>query len=206
MINDLLPLYTDEVLSPDSKTAVSEHLQTCEKCRRTSIEMNVALPESTALTDNENPFFKALQKKIRKLSITRTLLVLLLVFIVWLCANAYLILHYQPVISNPHPESVKECLEIVQIGEEYYLHQTDFFGQGEIVLLHCENGEVNFYLGENGLHSLGFARSWIITPQYQRLIDPRIMSEVKTVNYCNPDGTVIVTLWKTGEKIIQLNK
>ena len=60
---------------------------------------------------------------------------------------------------------------------------------------------LNFYLGENGLRSLGLGRSWAITPKYQRLIDPSVMTKVKTVNYCKPDGTVIVTLWEAGDEL-----
>ncbi len=34
IVEDLLPLYLDEVCSEQSKQAVEEHLRTCEKCRR----------------------------------------------------------------------------------------------------------------------------------------------------------------------------
>lgn len=33
IINDLLPLYADNVCSEDSKTAVANHISACEKCR-----------------------------------------------------------------------------------------------------------------------------------------------------------------------------
>ena len=33
IINDLLPLYADNVCSEDSKAAVAEHISSCEKCR-----------------------------------------------------------------------------------------------------------------------------------------------------------------------------
>lgn len=128
----------------------------------------------------------------------------MIVLIIWGGANFYLAIHYRPINPKALPEYIDECLDVVIIDEEYYLHQTDFFAQGEIVLLDCENGEINFYLGENGLRSLGLGRSWAITPKYQRLIDSSIMSEVKTVNYCKPDGTVIVTIWKSGDKLEQL--
>jgi len=34
IVEDLLPLYEDKVCSPQSREAVEEHLQTCEKCRQ----------------------------------------------------------------------------------------------------------------------------------------------------------------------------
>lgn len=123
------------------------------------------------------------------------ILILLVVFTLWIVANTYLAIHYSPINPKALPEYIDECLNVVLIDDEYYLHQTDFFAQGEIVLLICENGEINFYVGENGIRSLGLVRSWVITPKYQRLIDPEIMQDVKTINYCKPNGTVIVTLW-----------
>lgn len=201
---DLLPLYVDDVLSQESKDAVTEHLQQCPHCNKTAEGYNASLLNMQALPDTENHFFKQLQKKFRKWSFFRIMLVLLFAFVLWGCANCYLAIHYRPINPKALPEYIDECIDVVVIDEEYYLHQTDFFAQGEIVLLYCENGEINFYLGENGLRSLGLGRSWVITPKYQRLIDPAVMSEVNTVNYCKPDGTILVTLWKTGDELLQL--
>lgn len=196
---DLLPLYVDDVLSSESTNAVQEHLKHCAQCSKTATELNTHLPDVQALPDTGNYFFKQMQNKFRKLSLMRTLLIILVFLIIWGGANCYLAMHYRPINPKALPEYIDECLDVVSIGDEYYLHQTDFFAQGEIVLLDCENGEINFYLGENGLRSLGLGRSWAITPKYQRLIDPSVMTKVKTVNYCKPDGTVIVTLWETGD-------
>ena len=40
MINDLLPLYADNVCSEDSRTIVAEHIASCEKCRGELSKMN----------------------------------------------------------------------------------------------------------------------------------------------------------------------
>lgn len=204
IIKDLLPLYVDDVLSQESKVAVEEHLQTCPQCSKEAEGLRDSFPDEQALSDNENQFFKNLQKKFRRLSLLRIILVLLVVFSLWLAANIYLSTHFRPINPKALPEYIDECLDVVLIDNEYYLHQTDFFAQGDIVLLNCENGKINFYLGEQGIRSLGFARSWAITPKYQRLIDSKIMPEVKTVNYCKPDGTVIVTLWTSADSISTL--
>lgn len=201
---DLLPLYLDDVLSRESKNAVEEHLQLCPQCSKAVEELNAPLPDVQDLSDTGNHFFRQMHKKFRKLSLMRTLLAILIVLIIWGLANCYLAIHYRPINPKALPEYIDECLDVVSIGDEYYLHQTDFFAQGEIVLLDCENGEINFYLGENGLRSLGLGRSWMITPKYQRLIDPTVMSSVNTINYCKPDGTVIVTLWNGVSEIQQL--
>ena len=60
---DLMPLYIDDVLSEESKTAVEEHLTACEGCREYYRRMHgSALPESeseaeekyAAQTDNND--------------------------------------------------------------------------------------------------------------------------------------------------------
>ena len=35
IVQDLLPLYYDDVCSPSSKRLVEKHLKTCEKCQHT---------------------------------------------------------------------------------------------------------------------------------------------------------------------------
>lgn len=45
IINDLLPLYVDNVCSKETAFAVSEHLKNCEKCSKTFNEMSGNFPE-----------------------------------------------------------------------------------------------------------------------------------------------------------------
>ena len=44
IIKDLLPLYLDDVCSSDSKTAVTEHISTCEKCNAELRAMQKEVP------------------------------------------------------------------------------------------------------------------------------------------------------------------
>ena len=39
IVQDLLPLYYDDVCSPSSKRLVEKHLKTCEKCQNTYNEL-----------------------------------------------------------------------------------------------------------------------------------------------------------------------
>ena len=43
VIQDLLPLYVDEVVSEDTKMVVKEHLQMCEECTREYEQMKKTL-------------------------------------------------------------------------------------------------------------------------------------------------------------------
>lgn len=46
IVQDLLPLYHDNVCSERSRAAVEEHLKTCASCRRALTEMDAPLPEA----------------------------------------------------------------------------------------------------------------------------------------------------------------
>ena len=205
MVNDMLPLYVDGVLSEESKAAVAGHLAKCKKCQQTAADMNAKIDGLDKLADTDGGLFKRVQKNFRKKYILRSIIVILLFLILWFGANFYLVEHYKPINPKAKAEGIKQCLTVVDIDGEYYLHQTELFARGEIVLLNCEDGVVNFYLGENGIRSLGLIKNYTITPKYQQLIDPEFMSEVTTVNYCKPDGTVITTLWQAGDELPSLN-
>lgn len=46
VIQDLLPLYMDQVVSEDSRILVEEHLKECQKCRTCLSEMEAEVPIS----------------------------------------------------------------------------------------------------------------------------------------------------------------
>lgn len=49
IIQDLLPLYVDEALSPESRALVEEHLSTCDACRRTLADLRTGAPTLPAM-------------------------------------------------------------------------------------------------------------------------------------------------------------
>lgn len=46
IIRDLLPLYHDDVCSPESRVAVEDHLEHCQVCKKLLIDMDAPLPET----------------------------------------------------------------------------------------------------------------------------------------------------------------
>ena len=56
VIQDLLPLYAEDLAGEDSRKLVEEHLEGCENCKQTLEELKEVKPV-TALTDTE-PLFK----------------------------------------------------------------------------------------------------------------------------------------------------
>ena len=51
IIQDLLPLYIDEICSPETKAAVEEHLKTCPVCKKTYEAMVRDVPEQLRPVD-----------------------------------------------------------------------------------------------------------------------------------------------------------
>jgi len=65
IIQDLLPLYTDDICSKESRALVEEHLKSCEKCK---IELDDMKSEVRVRFNNESEanVFKAMKKKLFK--------------------------------------------------------------------------------------------------------------------------------------------
>lgn len=81
VINDLLPLYHDEVCSEDTRKLVEEHLNECEVCRdianKIGIEFHIPRKELDEIT-----FFKSIQQKLRNRDIRLAVIGVILLCIV----------------------------------------------------------------------------------------------------------------------------
>ena len=64
VINDLLPLYVDDVLSKESRELVEEHIRECESCRKTLENMTgkMSIPVNKELRMDETRSLKGLKK------------------------------------------------------------------------------------------------------------------------------------------------
>lgn len=64
VINDLLPLYVDDVLSQESRELVEEHIKECEACRKTLENMTgkISIPVNKELRMDETKSLKGLKK------------------------------------------------------------------------------------------------------------------------------------------------
>lgn len=71
IIKDLLPLYAESLLSPESEELVKKHLENCEECRAElkSINLNVNVPTPCDKAEKMKAFMLAM-KKYKKLIIT----------------------------------------------------------------------------------------------------------------------------------------
>ncbi len=67
IIQDLLPLYVDGVVSVDTAQAVEEHLETCETCRKAyeQMEQTLKLPANPDLQQESCEALKAVKQTLR---------------------------------------------------------------------------------------------------------------------------------------------
>ena len=84
IINDILPLYVDGVVSEDTKNAVEEHLATCSDCsnklQRLKIELESEIREQAAQA--EKKALLAAKKKLRKKRIITALISACVAFVI----------------------------------------------------------------------------------------------------------------------------
>ena len=91
LVKDLLPLYIDNVLSPQSKQLVQEHLEQCESCRAEyeSLRQPIQLPTAPDVQEENTQVLKNFKKKWTKKKIVIALLSgLLAVFLFFPIRNA----------------------------------------------------------------------------------------------------------------------
>lgn len=94
VINDLLPLYVDDVLSDASRELVDEHIKECGSCRKTLENMSgkVSIPVSPELRKDDTKPIKGLKKIVTKWKgltvLIAVLAVLAVLFLGFLYINA----------------------------------------------------------------------------------------------------------------------
>ena len=117
IIQDILPLYVDGIVSEDTKEMVEEHLRECEGCRKEAEHMQerIVLPNKKEFYQKEQ---EMLQKFKRRLINRRVLSAILgAVFVCALLASGYTILMIPKEAIPFDPDKMK--VEIV--GEDAYL-------------------------------------------------------------------------------------
>lgn len=100
IIQDILPLYVDEVVSQDTKEMVNSHLKQCSKCRKEyeSSKRNLYIP-----VENKAPLLKSIGKKWRKKKVIISITSVLITAFVLL--GTYLsVFYYETVI--PYSENL----------------------------------------------------------------------------------------------------
>ena len=91
VIEDLLPLYVDDVASGDSRTLIEEHLNECESCRKTLEDMrkdiDILHSDNDEIGQNDKMIILRLKKKIMKRIAAVIVVAVILVMLV--CVGNY---------------------------------------------------------------------------------------------------------------------
>jgi len=147
IIQDLLPLYADDVVSPQSRELVEAHLCGCESCRGFLAQIREDIPVPLASDEAVLEKISNVQRKKRLRAALLTALWMILV-LGWPLLNLYLNSLYQPDTKHgPHCFTVSEAqdgrTELLLTDEAFgarlrYLYQLN--GDGTTDLYVCLQG------------------------------------------------------------------
>lgn len=124
IIQDLLPLYEDDVLSEDSRQLVQEHLAGCEKCRQ-----NLGAGSASSVPANEISASKPL-KKIKKKMFRKNAVIALItaicVLVIYSAFVYYVFYDESPIAYDPSKITAKQDddgnIDICFKGHYYQFH------------------------------------------------------------------------------------
>ena len=106
VIQDILPLYIDDVVSDDTKELVEEHLQNCEICQRVyhetkaDLENDMKISAQTKESSNEANDLKSFRKFLKKRKIKTILLSIAATVICFVAVFTFLHNIFPPAIWN----------------------------------------------------------------------------------------------------------
>ena len=116
IIQDILPLYVDEVVSQDTKEMIEEHLVHCEKCQK---EYEVMRRELFIPAENKASIFKKINKKWRNKKVKISIISVLATAIILVGAFAYVV-YYERVIPYSKDLIKIEMQNDNQLVSHYY--------------------------------------------------------------------------------------
>jgi len=116
IIQDILPLYVDEVVSQDTKEMIEEHLVHCEKCQK---EYEVMRRELFIPAENKASIFKKINKKWRNKKVKISIISVLATAIILVGAFAYVV-YYERVIPYSKELIKIEMQNDNQLVSHYY--------------------------------------------------------------------------------------
>ncbi|MFJ7744558.1 zf-HC2 domain-containing protein [Peribacillus sp. NPDC097295] len=116
IIQDVLPLYMDEVVSQDTKEMVDQHLQHCEKCQKEyeTMKRNLYIP-----VEKNAPIIKKINKKWRKKKVIISFVSIFVTAIILFGVYAY-IFYYERVIPYSKNLIEIEMQNDNQLVSHYY--------------------------------------------------------------------------------------
>ena len=117
VIQDIMPLYVDEIVSEDTKKLVEEHLKECEDCRKEMEKMRakIILPNKKKINQAEKELFQKLKHRLINRRIAAAILGAILVCALLAGVYTILVLPKEPIPFDP------QKMEVEIVGEDAYL-------------------------------------------------------------------------------------
>lgn len=116
IIQDLLPLYVDGVVSQESKEMIEDHLKNCEECKK---ELAFMGKELSLPIEKKASILKGLNKKWRNKKVMVSGISILLTTLI-LCAVFYYVYHFETVIPYSKPLVQIETQDKGELVARYY--------------------------------------------------------------------------------------
>ena len=192
VINDLLPLYVDDVLSKESRELIEEHIRECESCRKTLENMTgkMSIPVNKELRMDETRSLKGLKKIVTRykgLAIAFAIIAVILIMV----STVLIMCQIQKDI--PYNGS---NITLDEHDNGYYIH---YHGTGAILY---SAGSVIDGEWEISFSQTAFDR--IIWPLYRHGdYEVRFCEKGKITKLTTPDGVVI---WEANEQQMQAHE
>ena len=131
IIQDILPIYIDEVVCSDTKELVETHLRECSSCSNivNNMRKSVVFPSNPEIGMNDAKAIQNMKKKIKKKEIACVMAVLLPLCMVFFIFAGYILLHPLSVpvdghnyISARNDENICETMELfIEDDEQPYV-------------------------------------------------------------------------------------
>lgn len=117
VIQDIMPLYVDEIVSEDTKKLVEEHLKECEDCRKEMEKMRakIILPNKKKINQAEKELFQKLKCRLNNRRIAAAILGAILVCALLAGVYTILVLPKEPIPFDP------QKMEVEIVGDDAYL-------------------------------------------------------------------------------------
>lgn len=186
VINDLLPLYVDEVISEASRELVENHILECDYCKATlrNMKEEIKLPVNQELRMEETRAFKSLKKIVSNwkfltgIIATVSIVMILILTTLYMTSKTLEIPYQQDNITFEHRE------------DGYYIR---YHGQGDI--LYSASG------GKNGEWQIEFSQTlWdkYIQPLYRRKVAEHWFCEIGAITKLSTYNGI--TIWEANEE------
>lgn len=177
VIQDIMPLYVDEIVSEDTKKLVEEHLKECEDCRKEMEKMRakIILPNKKKINQAEKELFQKLKHRLINRRIAAAILGAILVCALLAGVYTILVLPKEPIPFDP------QKMEVEIVGEDAYLSYAGSDSAGSVFCnpVTVGNEDEMIYLGKAADMDIIYYGKFDVENFYEKI--PEILKEMTPI-------------------------